>query len=57
VDEKAGVARIPVEQAKQLILKRGLPARTDPAIDPRLGARAPAAGESSSGRSITRPKG
>ena len=52
VDEKAGVARIPIGEAKKLILQRGLPARAD-AADPALGTRRAAFGESSSGRTIT----
>ena len=52
VDEKAGVARIPIGEAKKLILQRGLPARAE-AADPTLGTRRAAFGESSSGRIIT----
>jgi hypothetical protein len=55
VNEKAGVARIPVDEAKKLLLERGLPIRPDAVEDPRLGTRVPAYGESSSGRTITRP--
>lgn len=54
IDEKAGVARIPIAEAKKLILQRGLPARAEPA-DPGLGTRRAAFGESSSGRIITPP--
>jgi len=54
VDEKGGVARVPIDEAKKLILERGLPVRPDPVTDPGLGTRVPAGGESSSGRSITR---
>ena len=57
IDEKAGVTRIPIDQAKALILKDGLPVRPDPVSDPRLGGRAPALGESSSGRNITAKQG
>lgn len=52
IDEKAGVARIPVSEAKKLILQRGLPARAEGA-DSLLGTRRAAFGESSSGRTIT----
>jgi hypothetical protein len=52
VDEKSGVARIPIEEAKKLILQRGLPSRAEP-VDPTLGTRRAAFGESSSGRTIT----
>jgi hypothetical protein len=54
MDEKAGIARIPIEEAKKLVIERGLPVRPDPVTDPRQGTRAPAYGESSSGRNITR---
>src|SRR5687767_7141165 len=37
-NEKLGVARIPIEEAKKLILQRGLPARGEPA-DAALGTR------------------
>ena len=39
IDEKAGVARIPIDQAKALVLKDGLPVRPDPVSDSRLGGR------------------
>ncbi len=55
VDEKAGIARVPIDEAKKLLLQRGLPARTDKAVDPRLGTHAAAYGESSSGRVLTGP--
>lgn len=53
VDEKAGVARVPIAEAKTLLLERGLPSRAEPVTDARLGTRAPAFGESSGGRRIT----
>jgi hypothetical protein len=53
VDEKAGIARMPIDEAKKLILKRGLPVRAAAVSDPRLGTHAAAFGESSSGRKIT----
>jgi hypothetical protein len=53
VDEAAGVARIPIDRAKQLMLERGLPVRPEPVGDDRLGTRRPASGESSSGRTVT----
>jgi hypothetical protein len=55
VDQSAGVARIPIEEAKKLIVERGLPIRPDPVADSRLGTQVPTLGESSSGRTITRP--
>ena len=39
VDEKAGVARIPIDEAKKLTLERGLAVRPDPLTDERLGTR------------------
>jgi hypothetical protein len=54
VDEKAGVAHIPIDEAKELMLKRGLAVRPDPVTDDGLGTRRPASGESSSGRNVTR---
>lgn len=53
VDEAAGVARMPIEDAKKLLAERGVPARGD-AADPRKGTHSPAYGDASSGRTITR---
>jgi hypothetical protein len=55
VDEKTGVARIPIDDAKKLLLERGVPSRADAPTDPRLGTHAAAFGEATSGRSITAP--
>jgi hypothetical protein len=58
IDEKTGVARIPIDDAKKLLLERGVPTRPDAPTDPRLGTHAPAAfGEATSGRTITAPAG
>jgi hypothetical protein len=51
VDQKSAIARMPISEAKKLILQRGLPARAD-GTDPSLGTRRAAFGESSSGRAI-----
>jgi hypothetical protein len=51
VDQKSGVARVPIDQAKKLIVERGLPARAT-ATDPALGTHAPAFGEANGGRAI-----
>lgn len=51
-DQAAGVAHIPIAEAKKLILQRGLPVRPGAAPDPRLGTSAPAMGESSGGRTF-----
>jgi hypothetical protein len=57
VDKGAGVARIPIDEAKKLLLERGLPVRPEPIADPRLGTHAPTYGESSSGRALAKPVG
>jgi hypothetical protein len=54
MDEKAGIAHIPIDQAKKLTLER-LAVRPDPVTDDGLGTRRPASGESSSGRNVTKP--
>ena len=51
VDEKTGVTRLPIDQAKKLLSERGLPARAG-GSQPWLGTHAPAYGESSGGRAI-----
>jgi hypothetical protein len=53
IDQKAGVARIPLDEAKKKLLEHGLPARPS-AVDPSVGTRAPAMAEPSGGRSIVR---
>ena len=52
VDEKSGVARLPIEEAKKKLLHDGLPARVDAPAEPWLGTRAAARGEASGGRTI-----
>ena len=52
VDGKPGVAHMPIEEAKKLILERGLPARQGAPLDPAVGTHAPAMGEASGGRTI-----
>ncbi len=51
VDEKTGVARIPIAKAKELLLQRGIPVRPELA-DPSLGINRAATGDSSGGRSL-----
>ena len=51
VDEKLGVARIPISKAKQLLLERGLPVRPELAADLE-GTNVAATGESSGGRTL-----
>jgi len=53
VDQKAGIARMPIEDAKKLLLQRGLPSRSRPA-DEKVGTHAPAYGEAAGGRHISR---
>jgi hypothetical protein len=56
VDQQAGIARIPIERAKHLLLTdKPLAVRAEPVEDRRVGTHAPAYGEASSGRTITRP--
>lgn len=38
IDQKAGIARIPISEAKKLLLQRGLPTRTPPKTDVRTAA-------------------
>ena len=57
VDQQGGVARLPIEEAKKLIIQRGLPVRAAGAVgDPRTGTYAPAYGEASGGRTIGVPQ-
>jgi hypothetical protein len=51
VDEKTGVTRLPIDQAKKLLSERGLPARAA-GSDAWLGTRSQAYGEASGGRTI-----
>jgi len=52
VDQAAGVARVPIAEAKKLLLQKGLPVRAEQPADPWMGTHSPAHGESSSGRAI-----
>jgi hypothetical protein len=51
VDERAGIARVPIEKAKALLLKQGLPVRPELA-DALEGTAVAAGGESNGGRTI-----
>ena len=51
VDEKLGVARIPIAKAKELLLQRGIPVRPELG-DPTEGTHLFATGESNGGRTI-----
>ena len=55
VNQGAGIARMPIDEAKKLILERGLPVSEGEEVSPTLGTRLPARGESSGGRIITVP--
>lgn len=50
VDESGGIVHMPIDEAKKLLLQRGLPARAGAPPDPRLGTRAGAMSDASSGR-------
>lgn len=52
IDQAAGIARVPIEDAKKKLLHDGLPVRPNAPADPSLGTWGPARGESSSGRAI-----
>ena len=54
VDQKAGIAHVPIEEAKKLLVQHGVPVRATGGVeDPREGTNAPAYGEASGGRNIT----
>jgi hypothetical protein len=55
VDQAAGVAHMPIDEAKKLILERGIPARAGGPADPELGAWGASRGESNSGRMLGKP--
>ena len=56
VNQGQGVARVPIDAAKKLIVQHGLPVRAGAPDDPSLGTHAPAFGESSGGSGIPVPK-
>ena len=53
VNQAAGTARIPIEDAKKKVLHGGLPVRAEGPVDESLGTSLSARGESSGGRIIT----
>lgn len=55
IDEASGVARVPIESAKKLLLERGLPTRADGIVDESRGTERPSRGEASSGRIVDGP--
>jgi hypothetical protein len=52
VDQKGGIARLPIAEAKKKLLHDGIPSRTDGGADAWMGTSAAAGGESSGGRGI-----
>jgi hypothetical protein len=52
MDQKAGIAHVPIDLAKKLVLQHGLPARPGSAETATEGTHAPSYGESSGGRTI-----
>jgi len=52
MDQKAGIAHVPIDLAKKLVVQHGLPARPGAPEDVTEGTHAPAYGESSGGRGI-----
>ena len=52
VDQTAGVARIPIDRAKALLLQKGIPVRADAVTDATEGTHYASAGESSGGRNL-----
>jgi hypothetical protein len=51
IDQQAGVARIPIDRAKELLLQKGLAVRQGP-VDPSEGTSIAATGESTGGRNL-----
>jgi len=52
VDESAGIARIPIDRAKAMLLQKGLAVRTDAVTDASEGTHAAVTGEANSGRTL-----
>lgn len=52
VDESAGIARIPIDKAKAMLLQKGLPVRPEAGGDASEGTHVAAMGESNSGRNL-----
>jgi hypothetical protein len=52
VDQKGGIARLPIAEAKKKLLHDGIPSRADGGADAWMGTSAAASGESSGGRGI-----
>jgi hypothetical protein len=52
VDESAGIARVPIDKAKAMLLQKGLPVRPDANTDASEGTHVASTGESNSGRML-----
>ena len=52
VDESAGIARVPIDKAKAMLLQKGLPVRPDANTDVSEGTHVASTGESNSGRKL-----
>ncbi len=52
MNQGAGIAHVPIDLAKQLVVQHGLAVRAGTAADDTLGTHAPAYGEASGGRTI-----
>jgi hypothetical protein len=52
MNQSQGIAHVPIDLAKKLVVQHGLPARPGAAPDDTLGTHAPAYGEASGGRTI-----
>jgi hypothetical protein len=50
INQATGVAHMPIDEAKKLLVERGLPVSAGEAVSPTLGTRAPSRGEASGGR-------
>ena len=56
VNEQGGIARMPIAEAKKLLLERGLPVRpAGAATDPSVGTNRPSGADASSGRTADGP--
>ena len=52
MNQGSGIARVPIDQAKKIVVEHGLPVRSEATADDTLGTHAPAYGEASGGRTI-----
>jgi hypothetical protein len=52
VDQSAGIARVPIDKAKAMLLQKGLPVRPDANSDASEGTHVAATGESNGGRKL-----